>query len=107
MRNAIAAVAAADNWRNALREPLERISLVFIRPSSNSQIFSRQSCRRSVAARRAGYFTRPTPHYSTESRDDLRASCKTERVDEPPLTFWMEINEEFDGEDRIDFPTRS
>jgi hypothetical protein len=40
MRNAIAAVAAADNWRNALREPFESISVLFIPPSSNVRIFS-------------------------------------------------------------------
>jgi hypothetical protein len=40
MRNAIAAVAAADNWRNVLREPFESISSLFIRSSSNVRVFS-------------------------------------------------------------------
>src|SRR5712664_3944582 len=62
MRNAIAAVAAADNWRNVLREPFESVSLFFIRPSSDVRVFSMERS------------TRSAPHYSTESGDDLSSS---------------------------------
>src|SRR5881398_2823817 len=55
MRNAAAAVAAADNWRNVLREPLERISLVFIRPSSTRKSFP-VILLLSAATRAAGLF---------------------------------------------------
>src|SRR5437879_3235130 len=98
MRNAAAAVAAADNWRNVLREPLERISLVFIRPSSTRKSFP-VILLLSAATRAAGLFTRHTPHYSTESMEDLRASCNTDGPASVPLYFWMAGNEKFDGEE--------
>src|SRR5438876_11468498 len=103
MRNAAAAVATADNWRNALREPLERISLAFVRPSSNAQIVSANlpALRRNKSGRRL------TPHYSTESKEDLRASCNTDGPASVALYFWMAGNEKFDSEDRIDFLKRS
>src|SRR5260370_18957185 len=38
MRNAIAAVAAADNWRNARRDPLRSVLLPFIGSSWRDEI---------------------------------------------------------------------
>jgi hypothetical protein len=99
----MAAVAVADNWRNVLREPLERISLVFIVPSSNvAKVFAEKiPVPYSGRKMKPGWFLRPAPHYSTESGEDLSGSCNNEGSANA-LAFWMAINEKFDSEDRID-----
>src|SRR5207249_7716172 len=102
MRNAAAAVAAADNWRNVLREPLERISLVFTRPSSTRQSFP-VILLLSAATRAAGLFH---PAYAPlQHRVDggFKSQLQDGRAGERPPVFFDGGNEKFDGEDRIDF----
>src|SRR5439155_24849121 len=105
MRNAAAAVAAADNWRNVLREPLDRISLVFIRPSSNTQIVSGNlaALRRNKSGRIISPGLRPLWH-----RIDGRFKSQFQHgwAGERPRVILDGGNEIFDGEDRIDFCKR-
>src|SRR5882762_10385889 len=86
IRNAIAAVAAADNWRNALREAFESTSLLFIRPSSQVRKFSVEKSDSACKCNRIGF--RPAHHYSTESGDDLSAS-RIRRLSDPLRDFGL------------------
>src|SRR5207244_6472264 len=52
----------------------------------------RKSCCSPPQQERPDYFTRLTPHYSTESKEDLRASCNTDGPASVALYLWMAGN---------------
>jgi hypothetical protein len=63
--------------------------------------FLERFCRLIPAANVTEMAHPAAPHYSTESGEDLSTSCKTVES-AMALAFWMAINEQFDGKDRID-----